>query len=440
MKNIVKIFIIISVVIISCMTMLFISCVAEATPDDNDDDSTRINVYGGSDPKGDYVAVSIDKTNKTVTHYNYSKSPTEVNGPFSYTKETDFCNDTGFSIIYKAVINADATGDEPAYVLFAEFEGAAVIYVLFNSSGETLERPQYAISRQQMSKNNVYETAFNWMKFKIDPNSDTSTDMECGFAAWDAQSNSGRLYGASYSNRAEKEGWCTNGINNINEGGDVSVDGFTYDSSTVSNYVDFGGTGPDYRLTMVGTPSGATILDFGIKMGGGSGLAIPQSDTEAWNSAYNGTFFIMLYEYDSSTGEHDVKPIKCVLSGTTTGYLEVFDSTHDTSVTGDPPMTEGALTPIEDLSAADSPGGAEKIIEQFAATSDNASANSNIVKDAHECHGGFLFQEPNGVTFIMCNPDGKFGGFIGFTDHGSSNYSYRFGFTIKDENYSNAGL
>jgi len=313
--------------------------------------------------------------------------------------------------------------------------------------------PQYALIRENLTKNDVYEDKYNWMTFKIDQDATEDSDMSCGFAAWDAETNNGHMYGAGYSRKAEKLDWndATNGISNINREGNVSVDGFGTDALTKSLYFYSGGTEDwDHRVTLTGTKSGSTILDFGPDSGGGSGLAIPQASSKAWNANYEGTYFMMVYEYASyqDNGPSDngtsVKPMKCVLESG--GVLKVYDNTGDTSKP-EHIVFQATLVPLADLDSSQSPGGTIAISDQFGFSSmlyDNSPDDPDL-DNANQCFGAFIGQvdtsESFDVIMVMFDSDGRFGGFTMFTDVKSSyDYAYRFGFTIKDDNYSNTGL
>lgn len=439
-------------IFITITFVVIVGCVASGTPEE-EEPSTDLDVYGGSNPVGDFVVIEINKTDQKLKYHNYTKD--EHTGWFDYAKVTDPAENMGFDIIYKVDVNADTTEDtETSYVLFAEFNDVALVYVPFNYLGDAIDNPQYALIREQLTKDNVYGTKYNWMTFKIDQDATEDSDMSGGFAAWDAQSNSGKLIGAGYSNKAQKLNWpdASDGISDINKDGSVDVDSFGTDSATKSLYFYSDGI-PDWghRVTLTGTQSGATILDFGPDAGGGSGLAIPQASSKDWNPAYNGTYFMMVYEYSSwsDSGPSDngtsINPMKCVLSGTTTGYLEVFESNADTSTAT--PVFESSLTAIADLSADASPG-PMPIIDQFGIISGmyDHSPDAAHLHDANECKGSFIAsKEASGVhsiVFIMFDPQGRFGGFTMFEEQNDppKHYAYRFGFTINDPNYSNSKL
>jgi hypothetical protein len=324
------------------------------------------------------------------------------------------------------------------FALFAEFEKAAVVYQVFTDGTPptTQGDPVYAVYREQVDKAQYYEKAFNWMKFFIDDG--TASDMACGFAAFDSSAAQGLLYGAGYSNRAElnHQGLNSSGVQSVNASGTMKVDTFTYDSAATAN-VMWDGSHPNdrtYAVTMVGTPSGATVLDFGPNVGGGMGLAIPQTSTKDWNAAYAGTYFTLVYEYDVLAGTRTIEPMRVVLSSS--GGVDVYPSGSTTAV------YQSTFTSVEDFSGG--PNG-EPVKLTFAAAAGNASAQSTTVQGANVAHGAFVSQVNDGsresVLSLILDPQGRFFGFTMFDKATGgtadpNDYRVRFGFALKDTGYT----
>lgn len=387
--------------------------------------------YGGTSPVGDFIEVTIDRINKTVTHVNYTTGG-GVDGPFPYTA-VSVANAYGFSIINRAEIGG---GD---YVLFSEFPGAAVVYQMFDDTDAPMGWPVYVVKKSNTTASSYYGKAYNWMMFFIDGDS-TDSDMECGFAAFDISSEGGLLYGAGYSNRREAEDDPLEpAIQDINEGDAVSIDAFTWDD-TMRAFVNYesGHDGDmDYAMTLTGTPSGSAVLDFGPELGGGGALAIPQADSKAFSSSYAGTYFAVLYEYNKGTATRTVDPIKVVISDFP--GVSVFNYADHTDT--DMPIFMATLQALEDFTGGPTPPG-DPVVEQFHAISLNDAAISTVVREAHLCHGSFIAANSDVILVITFDPSGRFCSYTMFDNNGTDTDDgddvIRFGFAIKDANYTDS--
>ena len=71
------------------------------TPEE-EEPSTDLDVYGGSNPVGDFVVIEINKTDQKLKYHNYTKD--KHTGWFDYAKVTDPAENMGFDIIYKVAI------------------------------------------------------------------------------------------------------------------------------------------------------------------------------------------------------------------------------------------------------------------------------------------------------------------------------------------------
>lgn len=413
--------------------VVLIGCAQEPPADTDDGDTASYKYYGGSDPEGDYIVVGIDKVNKKVTHKNLTTG--DSHGPFAYVNETTM--NFGFSFLKHAELTAAELGEpNGGFVIFGEYPDAACIYQLFKytdagkTNSETIGNPQYAVYRQATDKTEFYAKAYNWMKFFIDDNV-TDSDMETGFAAFDGSAQYGKMYGAGYSHRANLNGYGYHGINNINSDGSTYVSNFTYYSAELAN-VMWTGTVGDFSdaISVVGTPSGTYVMDFGPNVGGGMGLVVPQSDISL--ASVEGVYFVMVYEYNMTNGESGANPMKMVIDG---GKLSVYIYDEDTN---------SAAVWAEDLiaiAAANSGPTDEPITNSFEIVASNNNAVSLVVQNAHECKGAFISfgtnasGDTNDVATMMFDPQGRFFGFTGFFKEVDGDV-IRFGFGIKDANYS----
>lgn len=408
-----------SVVLLLVSVFFFAGC-----GDDSDDavaETPLLSItYGGADPKGDYIAITVDGTAKTVIYNNYTTS--EEHGPYAYTKITNAALNYGFSNMYMTEVFNDIAN---TYALFVIADGAAIIFQLFNNQGTAADfsddlpegTPGYAFSRRDVADLSDYEgTAYNWISFKMDTSAtNADSNFEAGFAAFDTD-GTGLLYGACYNNRAEVESWIgfTNGIKDINDSG-LALDSFAYDSATLGH--------TSVNFTLIPNENDDFVLDFGQNEG--AGFAIHQADTKEWQAAYNGTFFMMSYSNNSAGDSQDVTPMKLVLSSGagSAGHFQAYD-------------LEGALQAEADMVAFEdftgNPGGGAVIKDQFATASDCASAASTVVKNAYNAHGGFVATWDSGdaVLFAMMDPAGKYLFFTMFSAEGGG-YGYVFGFGVK---------
>ena len=387
--------------------------------------------YGGTDPKGDYIVVMIDRENSKAMNINYTAGETESSVEWrSYTSvaaDSEFAS--GFSIVNSIDIGGGQT------VLFAEYPGAALVYMLLDG-GETVGNPVFMVYREAPDASAFYARAYNWVKFFIDP-SGAGSDMSCGFAAFDTSVAAGKMYGASYS---RKEEWDieSDGLSNINAGGDAGIDALSWDAES-NSYCIWNGEVGDWTQAMAvtGTASGALILDWGTSAGGGGALAVPQTSavdnlSTFWQTVA-GTYLTMTYGYDSNLETADTGPVKVVIVGDgDTGTLNAYD--YDYKTTGGGLLGEPVqLTRVEDFAGGPVP--AEAINVSFATEAGNDAASSQVVKDAHKCQGAFIAQSGNDIIMVGFDPSGRFFGFTMFEDIGDGLYKVRFGVGVKDADY-----
>jgi hypothetical protein len=394
--------------------------------------------YGGTDPKGDYIVVMIDRENSKAMNINYTAGETESSQTWlSYTSvaaDSEFAR--GFSIVNSIDIGGGNT------VLFAEYPEAALVYMLLDG-GEAVGNPVFLVYRDTADKSSFYARAYNWVKFFIDPLG-MGSDMSCGFAAFDTSGDeAGKMYGASYSKKLdfENDEMYPDGLSNINEGGDAGIDALTWNAESNSFCIWNNGVDNwDDAVTVTGTASGALILDWGPDAGGGGALAVPQTSAVDNLSTFwptvEGTYLTMTYGYTDGVGA-DTGPVKVVVHSD--GSLDVYDYSDRTD-TGTSFFEEPlALTRIENVT--DGPVTDVAIWESFAIEAGNGVASSPVVQNAHKCQGAFIVQyivpEESELLIMMAfDPTGRFFGFTMFEWISSEErLAVRFGLGVKDSDY-----
>ncbi|MBN2041348.1 MAG: hypothetical protein JW864_15010 [Spirochaetes bacterium] len=408
------------------LTPLFFSLFLISVNCGNDKDDTKNTIisYAGSMPVGDFIVIQINRESSLVRRINYTPDPDEDSGWLAYfSVPADDENAEGFSIIKRV----ELTGGH--YVLFAERADTALVYQEFDSTHNPAGWPSFVILRERVDRSQYYEKAYNWMRFRIEEIPTTNSAMEAGFAAFDSESNFGIMYGAGYRS-AEPPGDC---IGDINDSADTSrVDNFTYNTELTANTMWTGAESDmNAAVNLAGTASGSNMIDFGQSVGdGGSGLAVPQSDVTLTEA--EGTYLLMCYENNQTTHTNTVEPMKLVISGSGM-HLKLYVYSQNTIT--ELPVFTASLKPVAALTAAESPGGAVAIINQYAATSGNIGAHSETVRNAHMCRGSFFAQDSDCIINIIFDPDGLFCGFT--MSDTESDEIIRFGFGIKDTEYRN---
>ncbi len=422
------------VLVVSVVTLLGTAGCGVPADDTPLNGNDTIYEYGGSKPVGDLIVVTINKTQHKVTQINFTEGVT--NGPFDYHPMVS--ENGGFSILN--VVDLPSLGTYGGTALFAEFPGTAIVYQTFtnidagmsNAAAENL--PVYAVFRQPTTAADYYQKSYNWMKFNTDTGN-TNVNMEAGFAAWDDSANNGYLWGAGYSKRRELEGGS--GMNTINEHG-TQLSLFTYDAGTQALVFWDGAPIGDFSnaLSLIGTPDGAVILDFGPGKGGGAGLAFPQSSKSV--ADLNGIYFLINYNCSVSNSESGVGPMKMVIDS---GQVRVFQFQDNTG--SDLPQWVGELVDIPSFGKGPEWGSGTNLTTSFSNWSDINSAHSSLIKGAWMGEGSFVATNSigysSGTVFLMVDPLVRYIGFSGFFQEGSD-MMIRFGFGLKDTGYSDAGL
>ncbi|MGE5559107.1 MAG: hypothetical protein ACM3WV_10960 [Bacillota bacterium] len=118
----------------------------------------------------------------------------------------------------------------------------------------------------------------------------------------------------------------------------------------------------------------------------------------------------------------------------------MFNFKDDTST-----VTPFATGLLEDIETTEHGPGGEPVAGVFKAASGCSGADSTVVQEAYKCRGMFLSINPyegggEQVLLFMLDPSGRYLGFTCFENHAAAGYVYRFGFGIKDPDYSNTGL
>lgn len=420
---------------------MIVACAASGSSNTPGSGGGSFTTYAGSDPKGDYIVIDFDTANSLVRRINFTTG--ETNGWFSYTTlptNSQYAN--GFSIVKQAVIESNASTN--FFALFTEFPQAACVYLLMmetnGAEGFVVENPAYVVYRQTLSGSDLYGKAYNWMKFTIDDIA-ANSDMEAGIASFDASGAGGIFYGSGYSRKSQTGTGLSNcGFHDVDDGTNLYVTNFTANSDAGSLTAWYGGVGDwSTALSMTGTPSGAVILDFGTNIGGGSGIAFPQSDLAAdpaaWWSTVGGTYMTVIYEYNSQTAQTLIEPIKIkVESG---GLVKVYQFTNHVS---DTPFLSETLTMISNANLAQSPCTNYTPMELLAHFAGNTNASSAVVQKAHYGLGSYLYTDISITLFAMFDPQGRFMSFNMFEDAGGGTNIIRFGFGIKDAGYNDSGF
>ncbi|MCL6590189.1 MAG: hypothetical protein K6U80_09575 [Firmicutes bacterium] len=366
--------------------------------------------YGGAIPIGDYVAVTVDSANSTVTYHNYTTGVSK--GPYHFVRISNF---NGFRNVYQTTDPFDYSGKTNCHAKFIAMERVALIFQIFDNNNNALDFPVYALARQAVNMGDYKGRAYNWMNFKIN---DTNGNYEAGFAAFDTDAT-GHLYGAAYNDRANIESWSSHdkGVKNINDN-NISTSVFAYDSGQVAN--KYG------NLTLIGTQCGDFAIDFGPN--NGAGFAVRQAASKDWSLNYNGTYLTMVYENrPNESQKQTVEPMRVTFNGA--GSFEGAKLGEQT------PLVSGTLLSLEDLPNGphDQESPSYTITEDFERFSGCASALSATVKNAYKCHGGFIAEtDGSKVLTFFFEPGGRF---FFFNMLENSGPVYRFGFGIKDPNY-----
>ena len=167
------------------------------------------------------------------------------------------------------------------------------------------------------------------------------------------------------------------------------------------------------------------------------GLAIPQSSI-SWSSVA-GTYFTMVYEFNQSTDESLVSPMKIVL--TSDGNCEVYpfelktdnpaNAVFDEQFVALGSLAGGPLYPTETIAQS---------FERVSGV-DQPGVVSSVVENAYTCNGTFIAenQAEDQVVVAVCDPSGRFFGFTMFDEESSTDdYIIRFGFGINDTGYTNS--
>ncbi|MBN2324447.1 MAG: hypothetical protein JXQ30_11985 [Spirochaetes bacterium] len=389
--------------------------------------------YGGTDPKGDFIVVLMDRDNQQVKKINFTEGETESSQ--SWYQYTAVSADTEYASGFSIVNRIDIEGG--GYVLFAEIPDAACVFQAFDSEGHGDGNPVFLVAREAPAASSFYSRAYNWVKFIIDPTG-TDSDMSCGFAAFDTSGEAGEMYGAAYS-RKEEFLDESDGLSNINPSGDAGIDALTWDSGSGAFCIWEGATGDwSQAMAVTGTASGALILDWGPGAGGGGALAVPQTSAVDTLSTFwpvvDGTYLTMAYGYSFGEGA-EIGPVKVVImSEGSAGAIDVFNYSYRIEG-GDSYLYNGplALTRVED----------EDISISFQDVAGNDLAASTVVQNAHKCQGAFVaYDSDEGYELLIMmafDPSGRFFGFTMFEWISSEEQlTVRFGLGVKDANYDDA--
>jgi hypothetical protein len=382
--------------------ILLTSCSNSDGDGGTDTQTQTVPDYGGSIPKGDYVAASIDGNRVTLRNVTLD------------TEETlSFSDDegTGSSILKKT--EADTQGN---FYYMALVEDQVLVMQKANSDGTPLngELPFYMFKKGIVTRDSAKGRAFNYMEFFADTVAHDSATVELGIVGFDTDDN-GRLYGAAFD--SDGDGYSITDEDGLDYSGDEFSLALTEEQNDGSLVLwENGIDNWDAATTLTGTTDGVIVLDHGPEAGGGAGFAFPQvtdADPDIFWQTAAGDYFIVGYNDDAG-----VEFYKCVVYQTIAGGWEGTANVYSLDGSTTPFLTK-ALVPLN--------GGCRDDIEVLA---DFSQAESDMIRDASDGKG--LFQEniadPNFV--VSFDPDGNYLGIIDLDTTGAF-----FGIGVKDPNW-----
>lgn len=356
--------------------------------------------YGGADAKGDHIAITIDGKASTLTITNYTLKKSA--GPFSFSRVTDPARNEGYQNLYRTQNLSDS---ENRYAQFVIADGAAILFQIFEDD-RPYGTPWFAFCRKDTSNllNESKKTAYNWVNFKMDitPDDGIENNCEAGFLAIDDDAE-GTWYGAGYNHQADVSGGTgyVNGVHDIC-GGRIKTSDFYYVPSIVA-YTAGGDS------TLISTRNNDFIMDLGEN--NGAYYMIRQANTKDWQSVYNGTYFMLVYESKAQS----ITSMKLVLNG------KNYQISQD-----------GELLLSGPLSNVDQKGLGGKILTNlFKDYSNLSAAESNIIKEAYNCYGSFIGGDfESSVLYMIIDPNGRYC-CVTIAKRSGSEYDYWFGFGVK---------
>ena len=360
--------------------------------------------YGGADAKGDHIAITINGKASTLTITNYTVNMSK--GPYSFSRVTDPARNGGYQNLYRTQNLSDDSKNR--YAQFVIANGAAILFQIFEDDKPD-GTPWFAFSRREVSNLlNVYkETAYNWVNFKMDLEG-TESNSEAGFLAIDSDNN-GAWYGAGYNHQeyVYKTPGYDNGVHDISNGQIKTID-FRYNSSIVANTM----AGTDGIATLISTHNNDFIMDLGENKG--AYYMIRQAKTEDWQSVYNGTYFMLVYE--------------SVAQSITSMKLVLREKNYQISQGGES-ILSGPLSNVRQGGP-----GVKILTELFRTQSNLSGAESSIISNAYNCHGSFIGGDINGfndsVLYMIVDPNGRYL-CVTIAKNTGSGYDYWFGFGVK---------
>jgi hypothetical protein len=357
--------------------------------------------YGGSIPKGDYVAASIDGNQVTLSNMTLGTQET-----LSFSDE----DENGSSILKKT--EADTQGD---FYYMALVEDQVLVMQKVDSEGVPLngELPFYMFTKENLTIEETKGRTFNYMEFFADAAALDSAAVELGIVGFDTDVD-GRLYGAAFDSGGD--GYSITDEDGLDDSGDEFSLALTEEQDDGSLVLwENGVDNWDAATTLTGTTDGVIVMDHGPEAGGGAGFAFPQiteTDPDIFWQTAAGNYFIVGYNDDDG-----VEFYKCVVYQPTTGGWEGIANVYSLDDSTTPLLTK-AIVPLNSECRDD--------IEVLAGF---AQAEAERIKDASDGRG--LFQEniadPN---FIMSfDPEGHYLGIVDLDTTGAF-----FGIGVRDCN------
>lgn len=381
--------------------------------------------YRGVTPEGDFVEMIINRAGKTVTLSNYTTGETGL-GPYAYAGLDPSTEGGGFTIINRAAIGTGDALPDNGYILFTEAPGEIAVTGVFYEDGSPYLGPVFGMAVDNGPKSQYYSETYNLLHIIEDDDGMGHPDGIFGFAAFDRAGSTpldGQLWGVAYSLRHD-DGYPLGdgnfGVSSLEKdavtGAWVDWDAPPADPPSNADWDD--------AVALLGNHDKIVEFLFGANTGlGGGGIAIPQTESGAFNaSKYPGTYATITYTYDCSTETMDVpEPYRAEIAAD--AQIQIFDFNGN-------PLFSATLEPWD-----------EDSINYFYTTSGISASSDPGIRPASECRGMFLASESGVTLIVILDPDGRYAGFYLVNYNSSETIPgddfIAFGLAIKDGGYVN---
>jgi hypothetical protein len=396
-------------------------------------------VYGGIEPQGDIVVVTVDGDLLTLDNQTLGISL----GPIHFSRITDAAENQGFHNLYKT----DPLDSSGQYLKFALLDGIGVVYQKCDAANASVGNPGCALFKKPFAIDDWKPAPgaaklVNYIEF-ISP---VQWGGVCCFGnGWitDNGDGTGLISGAKYDIRtAVSHGYGTDpatsqpyGVRNPFTWPSPTDTVSTVNWSEVNGHIDpaagtYGAYNADNQWeTWIATPGGALIGDYGLNNGGC--FMIPQAETVDFKPAYAGTYLVFGFDLNDAGSNKNMKAYKVVLSdpndGSGDGLIAVNELGHAA------PPSSSVISPFADLAPHAGPGGVD-LLAAFQAVSGSAAAPAPA-KDAYRSAGSFILNTGTGVVFISIDPLGNYLYYMNIDCSHAPSLTFNYGFGVKDPNY-----